>query len=78
MASMEMLVTPLDCVRVDVNSMELRFAAVTKKPSDCAATAAPKVQYPLRTPEIRACFSDLLLNEACAALTNPQESSYRE
>jgi hypothetical protein len=77
MASMEMLITPIDRVRVNVNSMELRIA-VTKKPSDCAATPAPKIQHSMRTRKIYAHVIDVLSYEICAARTNPEEFTNRK
>lgn len=73
MASMEMLLAPIDGVRVNVNSMELRIAAVTKKPSDRATTAAPKIQHSMRPCKIYTHCVDVLSDQTCAAFTNPEE-----
>jgi hypothetical protein len=78
MASMEMLIAPIDCVRVNVNSMELRIAAVTKKPSDCAATAAPKIQHSMRARKLYAHVIHVLSYEICAACANLEEFTHRE
>ena len=78
MALMEVLIAPIDSVRVDVNSMELRIAAVTKKPSDRATTTAPKIQHSMRIRKIYTHVVDVLLYEICAARTNPQEFVHRK
>ena len=70
MASLEMLMAPSDCVRVDVNSMELRPTAGPKKPSDGAAAATPKIQHAARIRKIHPHVVDVLPDEVCAACAN--------
>ena len=75
---MEVLTTPIHCVRVNVNSMELRIAAIAKKPSDCAATAASELQHPIGTCKIYAQITGMMPYEFCAACANPEEFIYRK
>ena len=75
---MEVLTTPIHCVRVNVNSMELRTAATAKKPPDCAATAASELQHPTGTRKIYPHINGMLPYEFCAAGANPEEFIYRK
>ena len=77
MASMKMLLAPIDCVRVNVNPMELRIAAATQKPSDRAAAATSKIQHTTDMRKIYPHLVDVLLNEICAACTNSEEFANR-
>lgn len=77
MASLQMLVTPIDGLRVHVHATKFgaRFA---KKPSNGAAASATEIQDSMRVREIDAHVSGTLSNQIGACLANLQESIHRK
>jgi hypothetical protein len=69
---------PIDCIRVDVNSMELGPAALAQRPTDGAAAPASEIKHSIGVDDIRAHIADVLSNEICATRAHPEEFAHRQ
>jgi len=78
MTSMEMTCAPIDCVGININSVELGAAATIEKPADCAAAAAPEIRHPARARKIRAHVDRVPAYQLRATRSNPEKLGHRK